>query len=400
MSTFLLVTPPLVGHITPLVAVADRLAELGHRVCWAGEPALVRKLAGEDAWVHPCDAGLADVAERGAGLRGYAAVRFLWEDFLLPLADATHAAVTDAAERTGADLVVADMQALAGPVAAARLGIPWVTSATTSGSLRDPFTTTPRIRQWLDGQFSDLIGRVSAGSVRTLTPATLERSPHLVVAFTTEALAGPADPGGPPILWAGPALRRRDAPRGTVSGVEAFPWAWRDPSRPLVVVSLGTVDSAVGSEFLRASAEALRGLGACVQGIVADPLGAITRPADSVLTRPYLPMLRLLPHAAAVVCHAGHNTVCEALAHDLPLVVAPIRDDQPVVAQQIVDAGAGIRLHFRRATPDLLAAAVTEALADPCYARAARRVGASFRVAGGAPAAADALVGLAARGHA
>ena len=43
------------------------------------------------------------------------------------------------------------------------------------------------------------------------------------------------------------------------------------------------------------------------------------------------------------VTHGGHNTVCEALAHGLPLVVAPIRDDQPTVAAQVVQAGAGVR---------------------------------------------------------
>jgi UDP:flavonoid glycosyltransferase YjiC (YdhE family) len=49
---------------------------------------------------------------------------------------------------------------------------------------------------------------------------------------------------------------------------------------------------------------------------------------------------------SAVVCHGGHNTVCEAVAHGVPLVVTPIRDDQPIIARQVADAGAGIRLHF------------------------------------------------------
>jgi UDP:flavonoid glycosyltransferase YjiC (YdhE family) len=89
--------------------------------------------------------------------------------------------------------------------------------------------------------------------------------------------------------------------------------------------------------------------------------------------------------------------VCEALAHGLPLVVAPIRDDQPVVARQVVDAGAGVRLHFGHATADLIGAAATDVLGDPRYRDGARRIGASFRAAGGAVAAADHLVGLAAK---
>jgi UDP-glucoronosyl and UDP-glucosyl transferase len=58
------------------------------------------------------------------------------------------------------------------------------------------------------------------------------------------------------------------------------------------------------------------------------------------------PQLRPLKHVDAVVCHAVHNAVCETLACGLPLVAAPITNDQPVVAQQVVDPGAGIRLRF------------------------------------------------------
>lgn len=383
MSSFLLVVPPLTGHITPLVAVADQLRARGHRVAWSGEPSLIRALTGPDAEVHPALGPLG--AGDGLGLRGYAAAQFLWEQFLIPLAEATHESVTDAAKRCDADLVIADMQALAGPIAAARLGIPWVTSATTSASLRDPFAATPKVRRWLDGLFGQLIARSCPQAALPLTPATLERSPHLVLAFSTQTLAGPADPAGPPTVWVGPALRR--TPAAAVPDTR-FPWAWLDPAALLVVVSLGTVNGPVGGPFLRTCVEAFRQFGG-LQAVVADPRGAITSAPDNVLVRPHLPMLSLLPHAAAVVCHGGHNTVCEALAHDLPLVVAPIRDDQPTVAQQVVDAGAGIRLHFGHATADLVGAAIVDVLGKARYRHGAARVGASFRTAGGAVEAAD-----------
>ncbi|MEV6184251.1 nucleotide disphospho-sugar-binding domain-containing protein, partial [Streptomyces sp. NPDC052015] len=94
----------------------------------------------------------------------------------------------------------------------------------------------------------------------------------------------------------------------------------------------------------------------------------------------------------AVVCHAGHNTVCEALWHGVPLVVAPIRDDQPIVAAQVVDAGAGVRLRFGRADAARIGAAV-EAVLDPAqgHRKAAEAVGESFRAAGGSESAADRL---------
>jgi UDP:flavonoid glycosyltransferase YjiC (YdhE family) len=108
-------------------------------------------------------------------------------------------------------------------------------------------------------------------------------------------------------------------------------------------------------------------------------------------------MLALMPHLDAVVGHGGMNTVCEALAHGVPLVVAPIRHDQPVIAAQVVAAGAGIRVPFGRVTPDRLRQAIVSVLDEPGYRAGADRVRASFAQAGGARAAAEHLIALAAR---
>jgi UDP:flavonoid glycosyltransferase YjiC (YdhE family) len=106
-------------------------------------------------------------------------------------------------------------------------------------------------------------------------------------------------------------------------------------------------------------------------------------------------VLALMPRLDAVICHGGMNTVCEALAHGVPLVLAPIRHDQPVVASQVVRAGAGIRVPFSRVSPGQLRAALTTVLGDPAYRRTAAEVGDSFAAAGGAAAAAARLEGVA-----
>jgi UDP:flavonoid glycosyltransferase YjiC (YdhE family) len=101
--------------------------------------------------------------------------------------------------------------------------------------------------------------------------------------------------------------------------------------------------------------------------------------------------VELFPHVDAVLTHAGQNTVSEALAHELPLVVAPTMADQPFVAEHLVGAGAAVRVSFRRARPAEIRRAVREVLADGRYREAARRLRGSFEAAGGAPAAVDAL---------
>ncbi|MFD0345555.1 glycosyltransferase [Kitasatospora aburaviensis] len=96
-----------------------------------------------------------------------------------------------------------------------------------------------------------------------------------------------------------------------------------------------------------------------------------------------------------MVCHAGHNTVCESLWHGVPLVVAPIRDDQPVVAGQVAAAGAGVRVRFGRTDATRLGQALDEVVDNAAHRAAARRIGDSFRAAGGASAAAAHLEQLA-----
>jgi UDP:flavonoid glycosyltransferase YjiC (YdhE family) len=370
MARYLFVVPPLVGHINPLVGVAAELGSRGHEVVWAGHAELVRRLS-PDAVVYPCD--LPHEVERPAELKGPAALQFLWESFLIPLADAMAPGVRTAVEAFEPDVVVADQQALAGALIADELGLQWVTSATTSAELTDPLAGMPKVVEWLDGLIAGLRGRIAGRST-----ADPRFSPYGILAFTTRELLGDVDRDA----WlVGPSITQRP--------VTDFPWDWLDPGTPTVLVSLGTANDEAGSRFLNAAVNALAGLK--VRAVIVDPSGVLGDTADNILVRSQVPQLALLPHVDAVICHAGHNTVCETLWHGKPLVVAPIRDDQPIVATQVVDSGAGVRLRFGRATEAHLTTAVERVLADDSFRTAAVRIARSFQEAGGSTTAADHL---------
>jgi UDP:flavonoid glycosyltransferase YjiC (YdhE family) len=385
MGRFLFVVPPLVGHVNPAVGTAAALAGRGHEVAWAGHPELVRALVGSDAVVFPCalpEEGLS----RPADLKGPAAFQFLWESFLVPLADAMAPGVRAAIEAYDPDVVVCDQQAVAGALVAEPLGRVWVTSATTSAELVDPLAGMPKVAAWLDGLLARLRNRICDGA----GSADPRFSPHGVLAYTTRALLGPVEL--PDRVWlVGPSVAERPA-----SG-DDFPWDWLDASPlPTVLVSLGTANNDAGARFLNAATLALGGLAGRVRAVLVDPGGLVEGPVPgNILLRPHVPQLALLPRLDAVVCHAGHNTVCEALWHGVPLVVAPIRDDQPIVAGQVVDAGAGVRLRFGRADAARIRAAV-ETVLDPAggHRKAAEAVGESFRAAGGSASAAARLAAL------
>ena len=403
MSRFLFVVPPLVGHINPTVGVAAELTARGHRVAWASaDPGLVRRLAGDEAVVFSC-AGPVLTGEDGvrpAELRGPEALKFLWERFLVPLAEAMAPGVRAAIGEFGPDAVVADQQAFAGGLVAERLRVPWATSSTTSAefTFADALAGMPKVADWLDTLLHDLRGRIGDSS-GTADPRF---SPHLVLAFSTPELAGSGTGAGvgavDRIRWVGPSM----APRPPSAD---FPWSWLDPARATVLVTLGTANTDVGARFLAECRDALRSRADRVQTVIVDPANVLGANGDldpdldlddkGVLIRSSVPQLPLLERVDAVVCHAGHNTVCEALWHGVPLVVAPIRDDQPVVAGQVADAGAGIRVRFGRVTAPKLGAAIDAVLHEPGYRAAAGRIRTAFRAAGGARAAATHLEELA-----
>ncbi|MER6385876.1 glycosyltransferase [Streptomyces sp. NPDC001250] len=382
MSRFLFVVPPLAGHINPAAAVAAELAARGHRVAWAAVPGTVRDIVDGGAEVYPCAAPAR--VHRPSALRGAAALRFLWEDFLLPLAEAMTPGTRKAVDEFRPDVLVADQQALAGALAAERFGVRWATSATTPAEAGGSTSTLPKVEAWVRSLLTGLRERFGDPGA-THDPRF---SPELVLAYTVAELV---DTSVPNVRFVGPALHtRRAAPH--------FPWEWLDRNRATVLVSLGTVNTDTGSRFLAECTAAVRNRAHRMQAVVIDPAGVLAGAADAtVLTPPRVPQLDLLPRMSAVICHAGHNTVTESLWHGVPLVVAPIRDDQPFVAARITAAGAAVRVRFGRADRVRLGAALDTVLDGPDHQAAARRLRDRLRAAGGAGAAAGHLEALAAR---
>ncbi len=390
MPRFLFVVPPLVGHTNPTVSVARELEARGHQVAWVAHPGVVRPLLPEGARLFALDDRLPEerwnqVSAASRTVRGLAALKFLWEDFFLPLARAMVPGVEDAVDRFSPDVLVVDQQAVAGALVARKRALRWATFATTSAGLTDPLAGLPLVRAWLDDQLATL--EREAGLPPIPEP---DRSPALVIAFSTAELAGAADRFPAHYRFVGPSIHAR--PQTT-----PFPWDSLRPG-PRVLVSLGTVNADAGERFYSTVIEALGDDGTAApprpQVILVAPDHLVRAAPPNLIVRPFVPQLALLPHVHAVVCHAGHNTVCESLAQGLPLVVLPIKDDQPVVAQQVVDAGAGLRLKFGRVRPDELREAVRRVLEEPSFRDAAQRIQRSFTAAGGARSAADLLEGL------
>jgi MGT family glycosyltransferase len=302
---------------------------------------------------------------------------------VLPFARFTLPAVDKAVRAFQPDVLATDQHALAGALVANRYGLRWATLAPQSMELTQPLRGLPRVDAWVTDHLVRLWAEAGlpAGSY-----ADPRFSPHLVLAFTGAALAG--NGFAEHFALVGPAL-------GVRPDVGDFDRARLLPGRRTVLVTMGTLASDLAADFYPRVMSALAPME--VQAVVVAPPEALADPPANVLVAPKVPVLDLMPLLDAVVCHGGLNTMCEALAHGIPVVVAPIKHDQPVNAAQVTAAGAGIRVHFGRCRPEQLRDALCAVLTDPAYRTAAGAIRDSFTAAGGASEAARRLAALAER---
>lgn len=115
---------------------------------------------------------------------------------------------------------------------------------------------------------------------------------------------------------------------------------------------------------------------------------------DNFIVKPYFPQLEVLQQVDAFITHAGMNSTSEALYYDVPLVMIPLTSDQPMVAQQVQELGAGVIVDKNELAPAVLRNALLEVLNQSSYKQHARAIGESLRQAGGYERAAEMVMNV------
>ena len=353
MSRYLFVNTPHARPTGPTAAILRELALRGHEVATV--------TTGEGA------------APPLGGLRSPAGLLVLWDDYLLPLARDMLAAVHTVADGFRPDALVVDHQALAGVAVAHLTGLPWATVVPTSAGLADPLWDLPQIARGIRRRTRRFLRDAGLDDIAAarLDP---QSSPHLVVACTTEELTGPVDDPAGRYRFVGPCLT-------TPADDVPFNWARLAGDRPLVVVSPETPPWRHDTRLYPVAAEALAGLD--VEAVIVGPPDLVAHPPPNVVVVPRAPLRALARRAAVVVCDAGHDTVCAALTSGVPLVVAPMIAEQPLVAEQVVRSGAAVRVAAGQVTAAQLGRAIHTVLTDTRIRHGAERVRDSFTRAGG-----------------
>lgn len=378
MARILCTVPPLVGHLNPALAVARELEERGHEIAWAVHEDRVGHLLPAGARLYSLTReGEVTADDRYVGLRGPESLQHFYGEYLPRLARKSFEGLSAALAAHRPDLLVVDQHMVAGALAARRERLPWVTLTTTSAAILE---ASPPFESWVQEQFQGVQDEFLPAELHVARP---DLSPYGVIVFSIEELVTAG--GGRamiPCTYVGPA-------GGAARPEIEFPWDWLDPGLPVILATLGTVSRDSEPRFFEVLFEAVEGMALQVVAVAPETLAA--KAPRNVLVRPYIPQPELLRQVAGVICHAGHNTVCEALSMGVPLAVAPILGDQPYVARQVVGAGAGVPLRFGKVTVPMMRAAIERLLHDRELRRGAERLAEILRSAPGAAGAADAI---------
>jgi UDP:flavonoid glycosyltransferase YjiC (YdhE family) len=386
MTRVLFCVIPEKGHLHPYIGPAQWLTEQGVEVAFYAERDLAAPLAaaGLPQFVGTPRSGPPPDLEvtRGAAFAAHVAdpawLRRWIESLLVDAAAAQVEPLRRAITRLAPDVVAIDPMVYAAAIACELDSVPW---AALSNSLNPVLP---------DGLDSELLRTVRA--IAPARDALFARygltasfrgcdllSPRLTVAFCTEALTGGPVPG---VALVGPSR-----PRGRRGDETPFPWERLRDGVPLVYMSLGSQIYYQPAAF-RAVLDALAGRAvdvviAASELVGSDALGALPDNATAVR---YAPQLALLERARVLVTHGGANSVMEAIACGVPMLISPLCNDQFHQVHFVEAAGIGRALDLRAAPPDAVAAALDVLLADgPIRARMAR-VAASYQVDGAAEA--------------
>lgn len=195
------------------------------------------------------------------------------------------------------------------------------------------------------------------------------------------------------VHYVGPCLWHRSSHEQPPEWINELP-----DDRPIVYVTEGTIHTK-RPFVLQAAAEGLAHTAREVimtTGKRRDPgILAVGESAANIRVERYVPHGDLFPHTDVVVTTGGAGTVLTALVAGVPLVVVPTGLDLPEIAQRVVEAGVGVRIHPKQCTPENLRAAVEEVLGNSAYRRRAREIGTALTEQGGPHRAAQLLEELA-----
>jgi zeaxanthin glucosyltransferase len=377
---------PEKGHLNPCIGPAQHLRKLGFDVAFYAPGNIGEQLlrAGGFTFLGPDNAPAQASLSRGAAFAAH--VRDAdwlshWVQGLLLGHVPEQVEILRAAMRQWRPhVVVIDPLLYAAAIAAELEGLPWVAM---SNSLN------PVLPDNLDSALLRTVRALSTARAQLFAEYGLRAefrgcdvlSPYLTIAFATEDFTGPPPPG---VKLVGPSL-----PQGERGDELPFPWDRLDKRLPRVYMSFGSQIYYQPDLFAKV-VEAVRELPLQLVLSVAELLDTEDLPPlhERVIAMRYTPQLEVLRHVDLFISHGGANSVMEALACGVPMLLSPLCNDQFHQAYFVERAQVGRHLDLREASVVDIRAAIQSLLQPGRIRERVAQVAASYRRDGAAEGAA------------
>jgi UDP:flavonoid glycosyltransferase YjiC (YdhE family) len=413
MSSIVIASVPVHGHVTPLLEVAKHLVARGDRVRFLTGARFAEQVdaVGAEHLPLPEEAEFDDQQDlhemfpERAGLKGAKAIAFDLEHVFVRPGRAQYDAVMAAHQQEPADALLVDVAFIGGafllggrrsarPPLLVTSVIPLpITSRDTApygmgllplrgpvGRVRNRLLSTLATRTVFPRaqRAAQQINRDLHGVPPSFPVMDWARHAEAIVQFTVPEFEYPRSDAPPTLRFAGPI---------TSTGLRTPlpPW-WEDldGSRPVVHVTQGTIANRDYRQIIAPTLEALADDDLLV--VVATggrPLDTLPRLPANARAAEYLPYDELLPKTDVFVTNGGYGGVQIALRHGVPIVTSGGKEDKPEVAGRIKWSGVGRRLRSETPSAKAVGAAIHSVLDDPDYRTNAERMAASMAAAGG-----------------
>ena len=400
MSHILVAAMPAPGHVNPMLAIACRLRDRGHTVLFNTGDVFREQVESERLRFIPLK-GKANFDYRifnkflpeGKTLKPgpedmIHSFKHVMGDTMLPQYDG----ICEILSRESVDAILVNfiflgaIPLLLGPRTARppviSVGVsPLVLSSADTSHLRGPVTTSEErernreetrqfqasfacINEYLD----NLLHSYGCPPLPGFFLDCLYTLPDLFLQLTVDALEFPRSDMPSHIKFVGAVL-----PRSSSAFQPPDWWKELDGSRPVVLVTQGTIANTDLNDLIGPTIAALSTEDVTVIAATGKANGAVTAsiPANTKVTS-FVPFMELLPEVSVFVTNGGFGAVNQALSMGVPIVIAGETEDKAFVAARVAWTGAGISLGTSRPTAEQVRSAVRKILNDDTYQTKAR----------------------------
>ncbi|WP_144488307.1 macrolide family glycosyltransferase [Bacillus sp. ABP14] len=386
MARVLFINTGSEGHINPTLQVVEELVSRGEEVVYFSIESFRERIEKTGATVRTIDEQKFIKAFLSGG-RNYLPERI---NGLLHTADVIIPNVLEQIEGEHFDYIIHDSMFGCGRIIAQILKLPAINSCTSFAQDEKSFeqmldhlskSIPVKVQDKIHNDFERLTKEITVKySVEINSPYEVFCNPApLTIVYTIKEFQPSGEMFDETFKFVGPSI-------STKVKNEEFDFT-TIKEKDLIYISLGTVFN-----------EALNFYKLCIKAFensnytIVMSIGNKTKISDlgeipkNFIVKNYVPQTKLLSYTKLFITHGGMNSIHEGLYNGIPQSA-----DQPVIAKQVENLGAGVKLSMKELTVEQLRESVEFVLNNPSYKEAALNLKESFRKSGGYKEAVDGI---------